>query len=257
MNDELHLWSGLYATNALDATERAAFETHLDECADCRDEVAGFMETTAEMSHAISQTPPDSVRAAVLAQVAATRQLSPLRDDRAGGGNDAVAAVEPDSTVAPPVDLAARRRRRLTQLAVAAVAVLVVGVLGVQIARLSERAGEAEQIASIIGSSDAQTMRLEGEGRAPVTMVWSQRHGEVALVGESLDPVDDSSVYELWAMHDGTPAKVALFEPNPDGSIRERFEADLDGVEIVGVTVEPRGGSDAPSGDMVLSYGVS
>ena len=37
---EIHALSGAYAVNALDDIERAQFERHLAECAECRAEVA-------------------------------------------------------------------------------------------------------------------------------------------------------------------------------------------------------------------------
>ena len=40
MNADLHHLSGAYAVDALDGAERAAFESHLLGCADCRAEVA-------------------------------------------------------------------------------------------------------------------------------------------------------------------------------------------------------------------------
>ena len=46
-DDDLHLWSGLYATDALTADERARYEEHLAGCPDCRAEVAGFHDTAA------------------------------------------------------------------------------------------------------------------------------------------------------------------------------------------------------------------
>ncbi len=82
MNDDLHLWSGLYATDALTADERARYEDHLATCPDCRDEVAGFQDTAALLA-AAAATPPADVRSKVLAQVAATRQDPPAPvDDR-------------------------------------------------------------------------------------------------------------------------------------------------------------------------------
>ena len=42
---DLHKLTGAYAVDALDDLERARFEQHLDECDDCRFEVAELRET--------------------------------------------------------------------------------------------------------------------------------------------------------------------------------------------------------------------
>ena len=45
--NDIHALSGAYAVDALDDIERAGFERHLAECADCRAEVASLRETAA------------------------------------------------------------------------------------------------------------------------------------------------------------------------------------------------------------------
>ncbi|MFC6343639.1 zf-HC2 domain-containing protein, partial [Nocardioides hankookensis] len=42
--NDIHALVGAYAVDAVDDLERAAFERHLAECADCRDEVASLRE---------------------------------------------------------------------------------------------------------------------------------------------------------------------------------------------------------------------
>ena len=54
MTSDIHALSGAYAIDALDDIERAQFERHLAECAECRDEVdslreaAGLLVETAD-----------------------------------------------------------------------------------------------------------------------------------------------------------------------------------------------------------------
>src|SRR3954447_8514612 len=78
MNDDLHAWSGLYAADALEGEERERFERHLDECEDCRIEVAGFHDATAQLAAAGATEPPPPLRAGVLSATATTRQEPPV-----------------------------------------------------------------------------------------------------------------------------------------------------------------------------------
>ena len=75
---ELHTLTGAYATDALDADERAAFERHLESCASCRQEVVELRATAARLAVAASATAPAALRERVLAEASQTRQLSPL-----------------------------------------------------------------------------------------------------------------------------------------------------------------------------------
>lgn len=242
MNDEdLHLWSGLYATDALTPDERARYEDHLVRCAECREEVAGFHDTAALLAAATAATPPPDVRARVLAQVAATRQDPPT--------------VEPD-TVVPISRLAGRRVPRW--LIAAAAMLLVLGGIGVLLAvRGAGSTSEAEQVAAVLARADARVITLKGEDRAPLKLVWSPSRGEGALLTDDLAAIDDAETYELWAIADGKPAQVTLFRPDERGVVRSHFTTDLRRAEAVGVTVEPAGGSDAPTTPIVLSATVS
>ena len=60
MTDDLHLWSGLYATDALEGDELVLFEEHLVECPDCQAEVAGFRETLTHMAAPVAIAPSDA-----------------------------------------------------------------------------------------------------------------------------------------------------------------------------------------------------
>jgi anti-sigma-K factor RskA len=238
MNDDLHLWSGLYATDALTPDERARYEEHLATCPDCRDEVAGFHDTTALLAAATAASPPPDVRAKVLAQIAATRQDPPAPD-----------------TVVP---FARPTRARVPRWLLAAAAlVLVLGGIGIVLAGRDTGATEAEQVAAVLARADARIITLKGEDRAPLKLVWSPSRGEGALLADDLAAIDDTETYELWAIADGEPAAVTLFRPDERGVVRSHFATDLRGVDAVGVTVEPAGGSDAPTTPILLSSTVS
>ena len=55
-DQELHTLTGAYATDALDADERGAFEQHLESCGSCRLEVAELRATAARLAVATSSS---------------------------------------------------------------------------------------------------------------------------------------------------------------------------------------------------------
>ena len=98
---DVHHLAAAYALDALDDRERAAFEGHYGACEVCRNDVLELHQTLTHVAESLATAPPAAMKAKVMAEVAATRQLSP--------------------SVAPVVVLDQRRRARtLMSLAVAA-----------------------------------------------------------------------------------------------------------------------------------------
>ena len=55
---DIHALSGAYAIDALDDIERAQFERHLAECAECRAEVGSLREAGGLLAEAVATAPP-------------------------------------------------------------------------------------------------------------------------------------------------------------------------------------------------------
>ena len=240
MTDDLHLWSGLYATDALEGDERATYERHLADCPDCQAEVAGFRATTSQLGAVAAEPAPSAARDRVMAEIARTRQDPPVLP--AGS-----------STPDPVIEIIARRQNKWAWMAVAAAFLLLAGAAAVVINGLHGRATRAEQIAEIVARSDARTIELRGDSGPGAKLVWSPGRSQAVLLAENMPQVDPQKTYELWVIRAGTPSKVVLFRPDPTGSIRARFAAAMEDGDVVGVTVEPAGGSPRPTSPIIMS----
>ena len=83
MNPDTHALAGAYAVNAVTEEERRSFELHLDQCADCRAEVAELRAAAATIAADVELPPSPALRASILSAVSQTRQLSPLEETQA------------------------------------------------------------------------------------------------------------------------------------------------------------------------------
>jgi anti-sigma-K factor RskA len=71
---DLHELTAAYALDALDADEAEAYEKHLGQCEECREQLAGLTETAGALAFAtVAPPPPARLRAAILEQAAAER----------------------------------------------------------------------------------------------------------------------------------------------------------------------------------------
>jgi hypothetical protein len=217
MTVDVHALTGAYVLDAVDDLEHRRFEHHLAACGTCALEVAELRETTTRLALAATATPPPRLRAEVLGRIGRVQQD--------------------------------RRRRTLPRLRAAAAAVLLVacGALGVLQARqhqtLDEARHQATAMTTILHAQDARLVRQEvGTGR--LTLVTSRSRNSLLLVADDLPPAPSGHTYQVWTIDTAYHPAGLLTVENGDAQLA----ADgLGTATRVGLTVEPEGGSQAPT----------
>jgi anti-sigma-K factor RskA len=241
---DLHLLSGAYAVDALDADERAAFERHLATCPSCSDEVRELRETAAVLAAAEETTPPARMRDSVLAQARITPQTP----------------REQDSSSAVVVSMRARSTRLLS-VAAAVLAFALVGVAawGIAAHQTSARlTAQAAQVSSVLTAADATTSTGAVGTGGRGTVVTSASQGAAVFVGSGLAEPGADKTYQLWYIDaSGSARSAGTFRPAPDGSVVTPLEGEPRTATTVGLTVEPAGGSTAPTTAPVLAVPVT
>lgn len=226
MNTSEHSrWSedlAAYLLGALDSEEVASFERHLEGCERCREEMRWLRPAVQTLPEAIErQEPPPALRESLMAEVG-----EDVREAR-----DRAPAPRPwRQWILKPA------------MGLAVVALLVAGVIGYEVGRDdSGGGGGASTLERSLGGIDVK-MVTEGDG------------GTLHLSGVHQLPPD--KVLEAWVEREGKVEAVpALFVPDRDGQAETRI-ADMNGVETVMVTEEPRGGSDQPTGEPIMTMKV-
>ena len=113
-------------------------------------------------------------------------------------------------------------------------------------AQLISYAADANSQRVTIPGTEAQPQASGGLFIRPDT-------GELLLVLTDLQPLSEEQIYQLWLIED-IPVSAGLVNITPDGT--GIFKVDLDTGDLdfnaVGLSVEPSGGSDQPTGDIVL-----
>ncbi len=209
--DEL---SGAYALGILDAEERAAVEEHLRGCA-LHPELASLRAAALLVGRSVEERePPPGMRARVLAAAANARP-----------------------TTATPVQRFPQARPRWV-LAAAAAAVLVVIFGGLM-------------ASGVVGRpSEALVRRVPAGTAAGSTLHYDLGVTSATLEVTGLPPLPSGQTYQVWTIHPGAaPHGAGLFSSKPDGSARLRIgaAAPLQAGDVIAVTVEPSGGSPAPT----------
>ena len=118
---DLHSLAGEYALGALSDEETRQFETHLETCPDCREEVAEMRDTAVQLSEAVATDPPPTLRESVLQQIAQTAQDSaaplpalvaaPDEQERGRHLAEDASSAESAGTNVVPLQRSAQRRK--------------------------------------------------------------------------------------------------------------------------------------------------
>lgn len=161
---------------------------------------------------------------------------------------------------AGPAELAARRRwfqRPGAILASAAAAVLLIAgaVVGLNWTGIAGW-GAQREVQAIASADDAQTATVETAVGGEVTIVWSEQLGRSAILAEGLPDVGDDETYELWYI-DASGEELAatpagLFDPD-GGAAYVVLDGEFEPGLLIGITVEPAGGSDAPTTEPIVA----
>ena len=227
-----------YALGALDAPETAALEAHLQSCAACRDELAKY---GAIRDNLLMATPP--------------RPPSPaLRKRLQGHLPSAQKAVRP------------RLAWSFGSLAMGAALVLLLFMNLFSFLQMREIQNQQDSLLrqlrtnqfalSMLAYPSTQAFAISAENISGSVLLDRERN-TVALVMWHLPELNADQTYQAWLIEpDGHRVSAGVFRPQADASYTTQpiyAKQDVSGFVGVGVTIEPSGGSEQPTGPRMFA----
>lgn len=105
--------------------------------------------------------------------------------------------------------------------------------------------------------TDFITVQMQGTDIIPLAtgvLVISQNGEYGTLIVDGLPTIDESMAYQLWLIEDGQRTSGGLFSVNEEGygMLELTTPTSLLIYSEFGITVEPEGGSEGPTGEKVL-----
>jgi hypothetical protein len=262
--------------------ERQAFEAHLSTCPSCRQGVAELAPVVALLAHrydaepepAGELVPSTDLRGRILAAAAAQPNLGAPQPTGAPGE-----AVPPGPVpVAPPSPAAGQvvpfRRPRWLASGWPAAAVLALFASGAVIwgltlqTRLGEReaelaaqrstinqqAAEIEQLRQRAATAFALAPTADAPSTATGNLLYADQDHFGILYVHGLPELPPGFDYQLWyVVGDEPPRPGGTFEVNAEGVGSLALTEDVQTVDQVALTVEPDGGSEAPTLPILLA----
>jgi anti-sigma-K factor RskA len=253
--NDIHDLLGAYCTDALDADEAAAFEQHLATCNACRAEAAGFREVLAALADAHPVRPPSSLEDAVLA---GARPAERTDSDASDGGHPK--ASGPGPVTGPGTDRGsplAPGRARAARWMAAAAAGAVLFASGVALGRSqapvesAAGAGDMAAVVAVASAQDAHVLPVDIMGTTS-RVVMSQEMDKAVFLASDLPMPAKGMCYQVWRVSpDGTMESAGVAVPAPDGHLAVVLDGGAQDVSKFMITMEPPGGSEHPSGEML------
>ena len=274
--------SGAYALDAVTPDEAGGFERAVDSSESLRAEADALHETASLLGLAATPvTPPARMKSDLMAKIALTPQLAaaaPVSATAAAPAQAPDPAVTPalsstpdtsstagfSATAAPaggPAEVRARVRwfTRPTSILIAAVAAVALFVGGGVVGSFATRDrapsavdASATTLAEILAANDAQRASAPIESGGTATLVWSNTLGLSAVLVDGLPELPTDKVYEAWYIDDSGVASAGTFTPSDAGTTWHVLDGTMSAGDAVGVTVEPKGGSEQPTTDPIL-----
>lgn len=234
-----------YVLHALTPTEEAEVEAYLATHPDAADDLTMLQEAVAMLPYGVPpETPTPQLRLRLMAEV---------YQDALTGTTHETAETRPVS-----LDVARTWRNRSPIWQVAAVILLVLTVgFGSWSLALNQRLGNKDQViatqnAAITSAGQTKPVLATTPGApAKGELLRLSTNQAAVLTIAGLPPLMTGKVYQVWFIEGSTPVGAGVFSPNPDGSWSGIVRGDVSNAQAIAISVEPSGGSAAPTGDIV------
>ncbi len=231
MTEEAHVFDLLpaYALGCLGPEEEAQVNRHLAFCSTCRIELTGYERLTGDLALAIPEVaPPAHLK----------RRLT--------------TAIQPAASQ-PVRSLAGLWAR--PALWGAAVGLVLLLVLGGANLWLWQRINTLEQRLEPAGMRSVALAGTEAAPQASGLLIISHDGNHGTLVVADLPPLPPDQQYQLWLTKNGGRVSGAVFSVDPEGYGAELISSPepLSSYAACGISIEPAGGSPAPTGPRVMS----
>ena len=239
----------LYALGALQGEERLAVEKHLEDCPDCRGELAQLQGDLALLALSASgPKPPLRSRERLMAAIAKEPRRMPVRLARRKTWWTALAWAAAATTVVV-ITLLLRQNTDLRQR---------IAALEANSAGRQKQLLQAKELIATLTSADAVHFTLVAGKTPPQPQgkaIYLRSTGTLVFLASNMPELPTQKTYELWLIPtSGAPIPAGLFRPDTHGSAALIKPPLPTGVEAktFAITVEPSAGSAAPTSTPIM-----
>ena len=224
-----------YALGALPEQERRELEEYLATHPERQAEVDELSSVASLLALSPpEQEPPPELRRSIMDVVEAEAQRPPARTRSWLAGVRELLSVK--------------------NLALAAAALLVIGLFSWNMLLQDQVQDLQGQVASLQESQETRMVALAGTGAAQQAKVEVMivDHHKPVLMAEGMPRAPENKTYQIWVIEGDVPQPSGLFKPDGE-TVAAVVEKPLDEDDVIAITIEPDGGSQQPTTDPMLT----
>ncbi|KGP92154.1 hypothetical protein N780_00830 [Pontibacillus chungwhensis BH030062] len=241
-----------YISGELNEEEKRAFEDHLKECSECREEVEEMESIMKDLPFAAEPVdPPEGMKNRVLGSVFEEEQTEP------GTVSEDVEQPYEDDKIASLTTHKQGKRVRKPWTALLAAGLLLSVSGNVYTLLNEENEGTDPVVESIDEVMKKVTLSGQQNGTASASIIKQQEDRTLVVEAEQLNQLQGEEVYQVWLINGETPHRAGSFVTNQNGEGAVAFSLeklkDQGDFDTIAITKEPDATSETPRGDIVLS----
>ncbi len=270
----------LFAMQLFSPEEAASAASHIEDCPECRRELAEVQGDLAVYAYTVDlQSPPAESRERLLKQVALEKKTLPPEiepePELPNRGFGSRSSFTPSSLTEDDLPRRSFGSKVFPWVGWALAAGLAVtsGNLylqreslrgstaeqNTQIAQLSTDAETAQQVMDTMTDTTAMRVTLTMAQAPPVPQgraIYVAEKGTLIFQANNMAPLESAKVYELWLIpaNGGNPMPAGVFHPDEHGNASIIMPPIPKGIEAkaFGVTIENAGGSSTPTLPIIM-----
>jgi hypothetical protein len=228
-----------YFNRALTEVEMKQFESHLNHCTECREELLELTDLTGDLPYLSEPiTPPIGMKKRILDNV--LEEESP--------------SEEIELVTKQTVPTIIQKRSWWTPLLAATLLLSLIGN-GYALFNINEEKSRSTNLAMMVNSVELQpseTFTSSGEA----SIFTYENEVNIVVQADQLNAIKENEVYQVWLIKDGKPIPAGSFVPDTkgDGSTYYKIKSDeMEKWDTIAITLEPKHGNQLPEGSIVLS----
>lgn len=217
-----------YALGCLDTEEEKAVREHLEGCESCREMLASFRDVSDRLSLSVPMAePPKALESRIMRRI--------------------------DNTLVGR-RLSSRWIPQFRHPALAAMAAVLIMALAVGNILQLAKAPRLQPQPRSGGLTTAMLTGTEQAKDAYGTIVLDPKDNKGVLAVNGLPPLDGAHQYQLWLIRDGQRRSAGVFSVDAEGygALLLTVPGDFKGFRTFGISIEPLGGSTAPTGAKMM-----